>query len=137
MKGLNGTFQRSYKKRDKNNNLVDVFVYTVTGSKEAIEEYAKAQGEFLRTEEATGKHLWFSTRYVGDSAKLIITEKGNVVADMSEFAKAASLASQFGGNLGVELARNAAAQLMGTSSAPSAVAQPAVTEANPSGLGEA
>lgn len=137
MKNLNGTFQRSYKKRDKNNNLVDVFVYAVTGSKEALEAYKTVQGEFLRTDEATGKHLWFSTRYVGDSAKLIITEKGNVVADMSEFAKAASLASQFGGNLGVELARNAAAQLMGGSTASTSVAQPVETEANAAGLGEA
>lgn len=136
MKGLNGTFQRSYKKRDKNNNLVDVFVYSVTGSKDAIEAYEKAQGEFLRTDETTGKHLFFSTRYVGESAKLIITEKGNVVPDMSEFAKAHSLASQFGGNLGQELARNAAAQLMGSASGATTVAQPAETEANPAGLGD-
>jgi len=134
MKGLNGTFQRSYKKRDKNNNLVDVFVYAVTGSKEAIEAYEKAQGEFLRKDDTTGKPLWFSTRYVGDSAKLIITEKGNVVADMSEFAKAASLASQFGGNLGVELARNAAAQLMGGASTTSA---PVEVTADSSTLGQA
>ena len=137
MKGLNGTFQRSYKKRDKNNNLVDVFVYTVTGSKEAIEAYEKAQGEFLRKDDATGKHLWFSTRYVGDNAKLIITEKGNVVADMSEFSKAASLASQFGGNLGQELARNAAAQLMGGASASATVAPAPVVEASSENLGQA
>lgn len=137
MKNLNATFVRSYKKRDKNNQLVDVFVYAVNGSKEAIEEYAKVQGEYLRTDEATGKHIWFSTRYVGDSAKLIITEKGNVVADMSEFAKAASLASQFGGNLGQELARNAAAQLMGGSTASTSVSQPVETEANAEDLGKA
>lgn len=113
MKNLNGTFARSYKKRNKNNELVDVFVYHVTGSKEAVDAYEKTQGEFLRKDETTGKPLFFSTRYVGDNAKLIITEKGSVVPDMSEFSKAASLASQFGGNLGQELARNAAAKLMG------------------------
>lgn len=122
MKNLNGTFARSYKKRNKNNELVDVFVYHVTGSKEALAEYEKVQGEFLRTDEATGKHIFFSTRYVGDNAKLIITEKGNVVPDMSEYAKAHSLASQFGGNLGQELARNAAAKLMGGQ--PATVATP-------------
>ena len=140
MKGLNGTFQRSYKKRDKNNNLVDVFVYTVTGTNEAIEAYKTAQGEYLRTDDGlggSGKHLFFSTRYVGDNTKLIITEKGNVVPDMSEFAKAASLASQFGGNLGQELARNAAAQLMGSSTANSTVAQSAPIVADPADLGQA
>ncbi len=122
MKNLNATFARSYKKRNKNNELVDVFVYHVSGSKEATEEYKKVQGEFLRTDEATGKDIFFSTRYVGDTAKLIITEKGNVVPDMSEYAKAHSLASQFGGNLGQELARNTAAKLMGGQ--PATVATP-------------
>ena len=129
MKNLNGTFVRSYKKNGK-----DVFVYAVTGSKEATEKYKETQGEFYRQDDTTGNGLFFSTRYVGDNTKLIITEKGNVVADMSEFAKAASLASQFGGNLGTELARNAAAKLMGGSNTPVEVAAPV---ADASGLGQA
>lgn len=138
MKNLKGTFVRSYKKLDKNGVLVDVFVYAVTGSKEAIAEYGRVQGEFLRVDEDTKHPLFFTTRYVGEVSPLIITEKGNVVADMSEFSKAASLASQFGGNLGQELARAAASKLMGgnSSNAPT-TAQPVETEADASDLGKA
>ena len=43
----------------------------------------------------------------------MITSNGNVVADMSDFRKAESLASQYGGNLGQELAKASAASLLG------------------------
>lgn len=129
MKNLNGTFVRSYKKNGK-----DVFVYAVTGSKEATDKYEQTQGEFFRKDDTTGNGLFFSTRYVGEKVPLIITEKGNVVADMSEYAKAASLASQFGGNLGVELAKNAAAKLMGSSPVSEPVSE---TVASTEGIGQA
>lgn len=132
MKNLNGTFARSYKKNGK-----DIFVYHVTGSIEAIEKYKEIQGEFYREDETTKKALYFSTRYVGDNVKLLITEKGNVVPDMSEYAKAASLASQFGGNLGQELARNAAAKLMGTPVNTSEPVAPVDIQANPADIAEA
>lgn len=105
---LSATFARSYK---KNGN--DVFVYTLSGTKEAEARYKEIQGDFLRTDEGTGKDLYFSTRFNGNKCTMIITEKGNVVPDMSEFNKAASLAKQYGGNLGQELAKQAAATLMG------------------------
>tara|TARA_R110002126_G_scaffold276162_3_gene421701 strand:+ start:1942 stop:2298 length:357 start_codon:yes stop_codon:yes gene_type:complete len=93
----------------------DTFVYEVSGDKTAMAAYKKAQGEYYREDDKTGVALWFTTRFIGDSGKLIITTNGNVVADMSEFRKAESLSSQYGGNLGQELARTAAASLFGGS----------------------
>ncbi len=107
---MNANLQRSY--RSKNGNVT--FVYAVTGSTADIEAFKKAQGEFHR-EDDHGTPLWFTTKCIGDKGKLIITTKGNVVPDMSAYDKAASMAAQFGGNLGQELARQAAAALLGKS----------------------
>lgn len=100
---------RSYK--SKNGNTV--FVYSVTGTPAQIEAYKAAQGDNFREDEKTGQALWFTTRCVGNNGSLIITEKGKVVPDMSAFEQAASLAKQYGGNLGTELAKAAAHQLLG------------------------
>jgi len=99
---------RSYK--SKNGNTV--FVYAVTGTPAQIEAYKAAQGDNFR-EDDKGNALWFTTRCVGQTGTLIITEKGKVVPDMSAFEQAASLAKQYGGNLGAELAKAAASQLLG------------------------
>lgn len=99
---------RSYK--SKNGNTV--FVYAVTGTNAQIEAYKAAQGDQYRESE-DGASLWFTTRCVGNSGSLIITAKGKVVPDMSAFEQAASLAKQYGGNFGQELAKMAAAQLVG------------------------
>jgi hypothetical protein len=101
---------RSYRKKGTGNV---VFVYGVSGSKEQLEAYKKAQGDnYVEAEDGTP--LWFTTRCVGQSGNLIITSAGKVIADMSAFEQAASLASQYGGNLGEELAKQAAASLLGT-----------------------
>jgi len=112
---------RSY--TSKNGNKV--FVYTVTGTPEELAKFKAAQGENYRETEA-GVALWFTTRSVGNSGKLIITTNGKVVPDMSAFDQAASLAKQYGGNLGEELAKAAAAQLLGGvhNSAPAVVNAP-------------
>lgn len=99
---------RSY--TSKNGNKV--FVYAVSGSKEQLEKFKTAQGENYREAE-DGTPLWFTTRSVGNNGELIITTNGKVVPDMSSFDQAASLAKQYGGNLGEELAKHAAAQLLG------------------------
>ena len=101
--------QRSYK--SKNGNVV--FVYEVSGSKAEMEAYKEAQGEFYKEDTETGKALWFTTRCIGNTGKLLITTNGNIVPDMSEFDQAASLAAQYGGNLGTELARISAQKLLG------------------------
>jgi hypothetical protein len=65
---------------------------------------------------------------------LLFTAKGAVVADMSAFDKAHSLAQQYGGSLGQELARQGAAALLGAPSTPtpSAEQDPADKPAVPS-----
>lgn len=93
-----------------------VFVYSVSSTKEELAKYKAAQGDFYREAE-DGTPLWFSTRSVGNSGKLIITTNGKIVPDMSAFDNAASLAKQYGGNLGTELAKVAVAQLLGTNPA--------------------
>lgn len=114
---------RSYKSPKGNT----VFVYSVEGTEAQMAEFAKAQGENHRVDDTTGKPLWFTTRCVGDDGALIITSNGKVVADMSEYDKAASLASQYGGNFGEQLAKSAAERLLGkhTVSTPTPVASPA------------
>jgi hypothetical protein len=100
---------RSYKSKAGNT----VFVYGVTGTPAQIEAFANAQGENHRVDEKTGAVLWFTTRCVGQSGELIITTNGKIVPDMSAFDQAASLASQYGGNFGDQLAKMAAEKLLG------------------------
>ena len=103
------TMQRSYKSKNGNRT----FVYTVTGSNAEMEAYREAQGEYYREDDKTNQALWFTTKCIGKTGTLLITDNGNVVPDMSEFDEAASLAQQYGGNLGEMLAREAAQRLLG------------------------
>ena len=103
------TLSRSYRSSKGNT----VFVYTVTGSESQIAAYKAAQGDNYRETE-DGVSLWFTTRCIGKTGTLIITEKGKVVPDMSAFEQAASLAAQFGGNFGQELAKATVHQLLNT-----------------------
>jgi len=123
---------RSY--RSKNGN--PTFVYGVTGSDADLEAFKKAQGEYYREDE-NGTPLWFTTRCVGPQGSLIITTNGNIVPDMSAFDQAASIASQYGGNFGQELAKMSAQQILGgnTGSAPAASTE-VPAEGTEEGLGE-
>jgi len=105
---LKVTLLRSY--RSKNGNVT--FVYGVTGSKKALEQYKTIQGDFYRADD-DGKALWFTTRCIGKSGSLLITSNNKVVPDMSAFDEASSLASQYGGNFGQELAKATAQQILG------------------------
>jgi len=106
---------RSYRS-DKGN---PVFVYTVSGSSADLKAFKSAQGEYYREGENKAP-LWFTTRCVGQQGKLIITENGKVVPDMSAFDQAASLVAQYGGNFGAELAKGLVANLMGGGATPTA-----------------
>lgn len=114
---------RSYRSRNGN----PTFVYAVSGSTSDLEAFKNAQGEYYR-EDDNGTPLWFTTRCVGNQGKLIVTTNGNIVPDMSAFDQAASIAAQYGGNFGQELARMSAAQILGHT--PSAAPQPS-PEAEP------
>lgn len=105
---------RSYTSKQGNK----VFVYTVAGTEAQLAAYKSAMGENHRVDDETKEPLWFTTRCVGNTGALIITKNNKVVADMSAFDQAASLAKQYGGNLGQELARAAAAQLIGGAGTP-------------------
>ena len=129
---------RSY--RSQNGNAT--FVYTVSGSASDLEAFQNAQGEYYR-ETDDGTPLWFTTRCVGNQGKLIITTNGNIVPDMSAFDQASSIAAQYGGNFGQELARMSAQNVLGTQgSAPSVDSNQAKPEESadtadePSGLDE-
>ncbi len=114
----------SYRSKNKG---VPVFRYEVSGTKEELESYELAQGDnFRKTED--DKPLFFTTRFAGNDVDLIITQNDKVIADMSRFEAAASLAKQYGGDLGAELAKVAASQLLGGFSAP--VSAPVQTPVN-------
>lgn len=106
-------FKRSYKKVDKNGKLFTMFVYLVSGTTEQLAEYEETMGDnYVKDDD--GNSLWFSRdRFVMETNNLIKTSKGSYVADMSKFDQMNSLAAQYGGNLGQELARSAAQSLMG------------------------
>jgi len=123
---MNISLLRSY--RSKNGNAT--FVYSVTGTTTQLEEFAEAQGDYHRIDEETGNPLWFTTRCVGPKGKLIITTNGNVVADMSAFDQAASLAEQYGGNFGNALAMQAAQSILGFNTPPVQQEQPVVETEN-------
>jgi hypothetical protein len=99
---------RSYKSAKGNT----VFVYAVTAKATDAEAFKTASGDFYREAE-DGTPLWFTTRCIGNSGKLVITSKGKIVPDMSAYEQASSLAKQFGGNFGQELARATVAKLLG------------------------
>lgn len=105
------TFLRNYRKSGSTN---PVFVYTVSGTEKDLQAYKDAQGDNYREDNDLLKPLWFTTRFVGDNGKLMITTNGKAVADMSEFDKAASLAQQYGGNFGQALASAAVANILKT-----------------------
>ena len=106
---MNVKLSRSYK--SKNGNTV--FVYAVSANAKDLEKFKEASGDFYREDTENGTPLWFTTRCIGNTGKLVITTKGKVVPDMSAFEQAASLAKQYGGNFGQELARMAASALSG------------------------
>ena len=78
---MKASYLRSYRKQETGNL---VFVYKVDGSKEELESYKKAQGEYHTIDKKDGV-LWFSPQFSGPEVSLIITSKGKVVADLSQF----------------------------------------------------
>ena len=124
---MKASFMRSYTSKKGNKT----FVYGVTGSDSQLADFKKAQGDFFREDKESKEALWFTTRFIGKVGGLIITTNGNVVADMSAYDQAASLAAQYGGNFGQELAKQAALGILGTapSNTPSEqVAEPESTD---------
>lgn len=113
---LQATYIRQYRKQGSTKTT---FVYKVeSSSPEDLAAFEAAQGSFHRVDPKTGTPVWFTTRFVGETAELIITDNNKVIADMSEFEKARSLAEQFGGNFGDTLANKLASKLVEPSASP-------------------
>lgn len=121
---MKATFKSTYVSKKGN----DTFRYAVTGTAEELAAYKTAQGVNYREDDVTGEPLFFTVRYAGKSVNLITTKSGNVIADLSELKASASIAKQFGGNLGQSIADAAAAQFLfgGGASVPQAVTAPVV-----------
>ena len=131
---MKATFLRNYRKQESGNL---VLVYKVTGSEKDMKSYESAQGEYYTVDKKDGV-LYFSPQFVCPEVELIVTSKGKVVADMSKFDMAQSLAEQYKGTeLGTEIAKQAVAMLlgdMGTTPAPQAVIEEKAVESKPEDL---
>lgn len=92
---MKATFSNSYPKRAKNGNMIDVFVYHVTGTEQELSDYKTVRAEQYREDSTTGQPLFFSINYVGEVCDLMITTNGNVVADTSNLRKANNLVQQY------------------------------------------
>jgi hypothetical protein len=133
---MKAIYKGAYTKRNATTGVVsDVFRYGVSGTPEEIAAYKADQGDNFRTDDKTGEPLFFTTRFAGNSVNLVKTKAGRYIADLSELKAQASLASQFGGNLGQAIANAAVSKFMfgapATASAtPVAEEEPAADDLN-------
>lgn len=116
----------------RNKKGTRVFRYAVKGSPDAISAYRDAQGEYFVEDAVSGEVLYFTPRFAGKNATLIVTEEGKVYVDMSELEEQASLIEQFGGNLGQAMADAFAKKLVSGGSA-SKASTPVVTKTTDDG----
>lgn len=104
----------------KNGN--DRFCYAVNGSPEQLTQFAEAMGEWHALDAETGGHLFYSNKYVGEQATLLVdADSGKCFPDVSAFRKQASLVKQFG-SAGAD--QSALAKLFSTASGPKAPVAP-------------
>ncbi len=76
-----------------------VFRFQVNGTNDEIEQYKSVMGDNLVLDDTTGKPLYFTTRYVSDNVKLLITSENKVVTDDTDIAKLQSLVQQYGADV--------------------------------------
>jgi len=98
---LIATATRQYRKRETGKM---VFVSTITGSVEDMAAYKTAKGDFYREDKDTKQVLMFSNRFTGSKTPLIKTEKGEFVADTTEFDQLANLTDQYGIDVALRIA---------------------------------
>lgn len=114
----------TFANRDFVRNNRTFFVYYLTGTPEELAHYKAIKGEYYR--EGTdasrpnefGQPLWFSLDYHGEECIAKISKNNNLYADNSEMRKMASIAKQYGANLGDAIANQLASQLLGSKSKP-------------------
>lgn len=124
-------YHSKYNTVDKNGKGIVMFRYTVSGSDEQLEAFKAAQGEFFRAGD-DGQPLFFTPNYIGETGSLGITAKGKIYADTAAIDKAVSLINRYPGQLGQEIAKLAAAQLLGNmgSGSSATVSAPAVAKSD-------
>jgi hypothetical protein len=76
-----------------------VFRFQVNGTTDEIEQYKTIMGDNLVLDDTTGKPLYFTTRYVSDNIKLLVTSENKVVTDDTDIAKLQSLVQQYGADV--------------------------------------
>lgn len=117
---MKATFaNRDFTKLCKDNVKRVFFVYIVSGTQEELESFRVAQaanykvGDDPKRPNEFGKPLWFSLDYHGEICTVNISKNNKVYADNSEMRKMASIAKQYGANLGDAIAHQFAAQMLG------------------------
>lgn len=101
---------RQYRSKETGNL---VFVYEVNGNAEGLEAFKTAQGDFHRTDEDSGKPLYFTTRVHPAKTPLLITADGNVAVDTSAMDRKIALANEHAGTqLGEMLSKQIADELL-------------------------
>lgn len=96
---LKATKSGLYKKRvikEGKESVITVWRYQVEGTEKELADFEQAQGDYHRLDEQTGKPLWFTTQFVGNSTTLTVTENGRIVADNSHLEELASMVQQYG-----------------------------------------
>jgi len=137
---MKGSFKHQYKTVSKSGpnagKGIDVYVYTVTGSKEELAKFKAAQGEQFREDEQ-GNPLFFTQKVLPRSIDLGISTKTNrVFPNTSEMDNINNLANQYKGVLGQEIARLGAAQILNSLGKGTATSAPVTAEVAANGLAE-
>jgi hypothetical protein len=97
---MKALFKSSYPKATENGDTIEVFVFTVTGTKEEIATYSKDQGDKLRLDD-DGIPLFFSSYPTLDYDKktgvqLYRSTKGKYSLDNSEARRSKAVARTMG-----------------------------------------
>lgn len=93
-------FLRQYRKRGTGQL---VFVYSVNGTEKQLAAYEKAKGENFKRDADTKEVLFFTTRFVGKTGKLMETSKNEWVVDTTEADQMKSLVDQYGYDIAKEM----------------------------------
>lgn len=115
-----------------------VFRGIVNGSEAELADYKATQGSNYVQDEKTGKPLFFTTRPIAERFKLVKTrgtaeKPARYIADSSDMDLKAAIVKNLGGNLGQEIAKITASQLLfgnSTVSAPAAAVEAGTADLN-------
>ncbi len=96
-------------KLDRQGVPITVFRYQVTGTATELAEYERVQKlnpKIKTIKDEDGQYLWFTTRPVGRTGKLMISANDKIYADTTQLDLASAMIKQYG-LLGQMLAKDA------------------------------